>query len=156
MEHIGLTREETHRVSEIIAGLDAAPLSAGSERRIRPRVDYVHAMWLCLPEAAGRPWAHVHSRNLSTGGLAFLTRKDFKTGQHVVVSHYVGEQMPHLVLACVRFSRLVYVGICEVGIEFLAAKPDPQQRREIPADWIQTAMRSAWEIQHAMPAGARS
>lgn len=150
MPHIGITRQEVQKIAAIIAELDAAPLSAAADRRERPRIDYAHPMWLCLPEDPNRTWTHVHSRNLSTGGLAFLTRNTLLTGQSVVMSHLVGERTPQLVLATIRFIRAVNPSISEVGIEFLASVPDPRQARNIPADWIQHALRASWELKHPL------
>ena len=144
MQHIGLSRQEIQRIEAVISDLDAATPSAESDRRLRPRVDYSHGMWLCLPDAPEHPWIHIFSRNLSTGGLAFLARKEFLPGEHIVVSHTLGERVPHLVLGCVKFCRIVYVGICEVGIEFVSARSDPTNSREIPPEWIATAQRTAW------------
>jgi hypothetical protein len=150
MHHIGITREETRKIAAIIAELDAAPGPAGADRRERPRIDYAHPMWLCLPENAARTWAHVHSRNLSTGGLAFLTRNTFYAGQHVVISHLVGERTPQLVFAAVRFVRAVNPSISEVGVEFLASVADPKQQRQIPADWMEFALKAAWAAKHPL------
>jgi hypothetical protein len=150
MHHIGVTRADTQKIAALISELDAAPAPAAADRRERPRIDYAHPMWLCLPENAAQTWAHVHSRNLSTGGLAFLTRNQFFTGNHVVISHLVGERTPQLVLGAVRFARAINAGIFEVGVEFLASVSDPQRRRQIPSDWIEFALKASWVAKHPL------
>jgi hypothetical protein len=150
MQHIGITRQEIQKIAALIAELDSAPLSAGAERRERPRIDYAHPMWLCVPEDTARTWSHVHSRNLSTGGLAFLTRNNFLVGQHVVISHLVGERTPQLVLAGIRFARAVNASISEVGVEFLASIADPRQLRQIPAEWVEFALKASWQAKHPL------
>ncbi len=125
MYHIGLSREEIEHVGHLIAKLDAQPLAEDADRRVHPRIDFSHPMWLNLPSEPGAPWVHILSRNLSTGGLSFLTRKLFYMNQHLVISHELNENTPLLVLAKVCFCRSVKMGIQEVGLAFGAIEYDP-------------------------------
>ena len=103
MSHIGLSREEMQYLSTLIARLDARGPGGGADRRGMPRIDFSHALWLNLPTEPGQPWVHILSRNLSTGGLAFLTRQIFYVNQHLVISHELNEKEPLLVLS--QFTR---------------------------------------------------
>src|SRR6476646_2702039 len=94
--HIGLSRDETLEVVDLIHQLDGAPPSSAADRRIRPRIDFCHPMWINLPTEPGQPWIHVFSRNLSTGGLAFLARRQFENDEYLVISHHLNEGMPQL------------------------------------------------------------
>src|SRR5271157_4502998 len=123
--HIGLSREEIDHVQSLNDRLDAQPAGEGADRRVHPRIDFSHAMWLNLPTEPGAPWIHIFSRNLSTGGLAFLSRRIFYVDQHLVISHELKENTPLLVLASVCFCRKVDSTIHEVGLALKAIEYDP-------------------------------
>jgi hypothetical protein len=142
--HIGLSRSEIERMQQLIARLDAQPLGPGADRREHPRIDFNHPLWLHLPTEPGRPWVHIYSRNLSTSGLSFLSRKLVYTGQHLVISHELAEKESQLVLAQVCFCRSIEMGIMEVGLTFKAAEPDPERKRNIPPKWMGLVMRNDW------------
>jgi len=142
--HIGLSRQELDRVQALIADLDAAPPSPGAERRIRPRIDFCHAMWLSLPLAPGKPWVRIHSRNLSTGGLAFVARQPFALGSYVVVSHHLNEGCDQLALCLVRFCRQADVRLYETGVEFEQVVNDPDSHRRVPTEWASLVLRNLW------------
>ena len=86
------------------------------------------------------PWVYVYSRNLSTGGLSFLSRELFYSGQYVVISHELGEAATMLVLCRVCYCRPIDLGVQEVGLAFVTAKADPGNKREIPDDWRKRAL----------------
>lgn len=144
MIHIGLSREETLEIEELIASLDAAAPSSDADRRIRPRIDFCQPMWINLPTEAGQPWIHVFSRNLSTGGLAFLARHQFSIDDYLVISHHLNEGLPQLALCCVKFMRGVTDSIFEIGLEFQAIAPDPGSQRQIPPRWTSMILRNTW------------
>ncbi len=144
MIHIGLSREETQQVESVIAQLDAAPASSAADRRVRPRIDFCHPMWINLPTESGQPWIHVFSRNLSTGGLAFLARREFALEEYLVISHHLNVGFPQLALCCVKFSRAVAEGIFEIGLEFQAIAPDTDNLRQIPPRWTSLILRNTW------------
>ena len=156
MLHIGLTRQEIDRVAGIIEKLDQMPPSpevrGGRDRRIRPRIDFSHAMWLALPLEPGRPWVRIYSRNLSTGGMAFIARAPYALGSYVVISHHLNEECDQLALSCVRLCRLVDEGLYEIGVEFQTLSPDPRGQRRIPPGWLSQVLRYLW-VARAMPDG---
>ena len=135
MKHIGLTRQEIEHLQALIARLDSQDDSPSSDRRVNPRIDFAQPMWLNLPCESGQPWIHVYSRNLSTGGLSFLTRAIFYSDQQVVIAHELNETTSMLVLCRVCFCRTIDLGVQEVGLAFVTAKSDPQHKREIPEEW---------------------
>ena len=154
MFHIGLSRDEIHRVQQIIARLDAKPISAQADRREHPRIDFNHPLWLNLPTEPGKPWVHIFSRNLSTSGLAFLSRKIFYVGQHLVISHELMESCSQLVLARVCFCRSVTAGIQEVGLTFAVTQKDPDKLRNIPVPWLALVLQNDWLARQKFPVGA--
>ena len=154
MYHIGLTRAEIEHLQEVIARLDAKSRSDHDDRRVHPRIDFSHPMWLNLPAEAGQPWVHVYSRNLSTGGLSFLSRNIFYAEQHVVISHELNELASMLVLCRVCFCRPTDLGIMEVGLAFVEAKADPECRREIPAEWLSRLLQKDALCRRKFPAAA--
>src|ERR1051325_1204570 len=111
MQHIGLTRQEIERLETLIARLDAQLPDYAADRREHPRIDFCHPMWLNIPSDPSNPWIHVYSRNLSTGGLGFLTRHLFYANQHVIISHELKEDIPLLVLCRVCFCRTIDMGV---------------------------------------------
>lgn len=144
MEHIGLTRQEIEHLQQVIARLDAQSPANDADRRVHPRIDFSHPMWLNLPGEAGRPWVHVYSRNLSTNGLGFLTRHLFYAGQHLVIAHELNEFTPMLVLSRVCYCRPIDLGIFEVGLAFVSARPDKNSAREIPVEWLTQVLQKDW------------
>ncbi len=144
MVHIGLSRDEIEHIGELIARLDAQPLGEGADRRVHPRIDFSHPMWLNLPTEPGAPWVHIFSRNLSTGGLSFLSRKLFYVDQQLVISHELKENTPLLVLAKVCFCRSVEMDVQEVGLVFSAIEYDPERSRRVPARWMSMVLQSDW------------
>jgi hypothetical protein len=155
MGHIGLSREELDYMQTLIARLDAQEPGAGSERRVRPRIDFSHPLWLNMPTEPGKPWVHILSRNLSTGGLAFLTRQIFYVNQHLVISHELNEKEPLLVLSRVCFCRPVDMRVFEVGLAFVAVEKDPQRVRKVPAHWLHQVMRTDWLARQKLTAVVR-
>ena len=154
MYHIGLTRDEVDRVERIISQLDARPLAEAACRREHPRIDFRHPLWLNLPTEAGRPWIHIYSRNLSTSGLAFLSKKLFYVDQHLVVSHELMESCPQLVLSRVCFCRTIDEGIQEIGLNFVVSQKDSQRLRQIPPTWLALVLQNDWFARQKFPMSA--
>lgn len=144
MSHIGLSRQEIEYLQTLITRLDAQDPGPGADRRVRPRIDFTHPLWLNLPTEPGQPWVHILSRNLSTGGLAFLTRQIFYVNQHLVISHELNEKEPLMVLARVCFCRPVDMTVFEVGLAFITVEKDPQRERKVPAHWLHQVVKQDW------------
>jgi len=142
--HIGLSQQETVDIMDLIAHLDAAPAPAEANRRSRPRMDFCHPMWMNLPTEPGQPWIHVFSRNLSTTGLAFLVRRPFAIDEYLVIAHHLNEGLAQLALCNVKYCRPVTAAVFEVGLEFQAMAPDPDNMRRIPARWTALVHRNTW------------
>jgi len=156
VQHIGLTLQEIDHLQQVIAKLDAQNPSDGEDRRVHPRIDFSHPMWLNLPGEPERPWVHVYSRNLSTGGLSFLTRNLFYADQHLVIAHELNELTPMLVLCRVCFCRPIDLGIMEVGLGFISVQADPYAKREIPAEWLARVLQNDWLSRRKFPAEAQA
>jgi len=152
--HIGLSHDEVERIERLISQLDAQPPSAAACRREYPRVDFRHPLWLNLPTEPGRPWIHIYSRNLSTSGLAFLSKKLFYVDQHLIISHELMESCPQLVLARVCFCRTVENDIQEVGISFVVSQKDPERLRQIPTTWLALVLQNDWLARQKFPLSA--
>jgi len=140
------------RVETLIAELDAAAPAAGADQRERPRIDFCQAMWLNQPLQSGQPWVHVMSRNLSTGGLAFISRRPIPAGSFLIVAHHLNEGSDQLTLCCVRFCRQVDANLFEIGMAFQEARPDPGRLRDIPPAWNSRVLRSQWAARHGAQA----
>jgi hypothetical protein len=142
--HIGLSRQEVEHLQRLITKLDAEAGTQYDDRRIHPRIDFSHPMWLNLPTEAGQPWVHIYSRNLSTGGLSFLTRNLFYRDQHLVISHELNENVPLLVLCRVCFCRTIDLGVQEVGLAFIKVIADLNRRRNVPPEWATLVLQGDW------------
>lgn len=153
---MGLTFQEMQHLQEVIARLDAVAAETGgpggADRRVHPRIDFAKPMWLLVPADPDQKWNYVYSRNLSTGGLSFLSRGLFYAGQYVVISHELGENASMLVLCRVCFCRPIDLGVREVGLAFVTARADPGARRDIPAEWRARALETDWMMQSKVPA----
>jgi hypothetical protein len=156
VKHIGLTRTEIEHLQTLIARLDAGESPADAERRVHPRIDFKHPMWLNLPGEVGQPWIHVYSRNLSTGGLSFLTRAIFYANQRVVIAHELNEITSMLVLCRVCYCRTIDLGVQEVGLAFITVKADPLHKREIPEDWKAQVLQDDPLARRRFPAGTEA
>ena len=154
MYHIGLSRDEVDRVEQLIEHLDAQPLSSAACRREHPRIDFRHPLWLNLPTEPGRPWIHIYSRNLSTSGLAFLSKKLFYVEQHLILSHEFMESCPQLVLGRVCFCRTVDRNIQEIGLNFVVSQKDPEKLRKIPTTWLALVLQNDWLARQKFPLSA--
>jgi|GEM_PF-2449990 len=152
VQHIQLTPDELAHLQKLIARLDAKPLTEAANRRGSERVEFNHPMWLNLPTEPGQPWVHIFSRNLSSGGLSFLTRKLFYQGQHLVISHQLHEPVPQLVLCVVKFCRAVDFGVMEVGLQFKTSVLDPENQRRVPAEWRRLVLQQDWFARSKQPA----
>ena len=151
MKHIGVSPSDIEQVRRIVARLDAQADGPDADRRVHPRINFAHPMWLNLPASLGKPWVHVFSRNLSTGGLAFLTRHIFYSGQYLIIAHQLNENCPQLVLCKVGFVRTVSMGIMEIGLIFQTALADPDNRRIVPSEWTTLVLRNDWLARHEHP-----
>ena len=154
MQSIGLTLQEIQHLQTVIARLDAAAAANGdhsAERRIHPRIDFAKPMWMLVPTDPDQKWTYVYSRNLSTGGLSFLSRNLFYAGQYVVISHELGESAAMLVLCRICFCRPIDLGVQEVGLAFVTAKADPGTRRDVPSEWRARALEADWMTQSKTP-----
>ena len=156
MKHIGLTRMEIEHLQSLIARLEANETSTHADRRVHPRIDFKHPMWLNLPTETGQPWIHVYSRNLSTGGLSFLTRAIFYADQRVVIAHELNEITSMLVLCRVCYCRTIDLGVQEVGLAFITVKADPLHKREIPDEWRSQILQDDPLARRKFPAGAEA
>jgi len=154
VQHIGLTRQEIQHLEQVILRLDAQGPSEGVDRRVHPRIDFAHPMWINVPADPAQPWVHVYSRNLSTGGLSFLTRNIFYTGQHLIISHELNEMVAMLVLCRVCYCRTIDLGVQEVGMAFVAARADPNRAREIPPEWLARVLENDALSRRSFPIGA--
>jgi hypothetical protein len=152
--HIGLSRHEVEHLQRLITKLDADAGSQYDDRRVHPRIDFSHPMWLNLPTEMGQPWVHIYSRNLSTGGLSFLTRNLFYKDQHLVISHELNENVPLLVLCRVCFCRTIDLGVQEVGLAFVKVTADPNRQRAVPSDWTSMVLQGDWLARSKHPASA--
>lgn len=154
MYHIGLSRQEVEHLEALIARLDAQAGNDYDDKRIHPRIDFSHPMWLNLPTEPGQPWVHIYSRNLSTGGLSFLTRNLFYADQHLVISHELNENVPLLVLCRVCFCRTIDLGIQEVGLAFVKVAADPGRQRNVPPEWMSIVLQGDWLARRKQPEAA--
>jgi hypothetical protein len=154
MNNITLSRQETARIAQLLEELDAALASdseaaAWAERRLRPRIDFAHPMSIRLSLEEGQPWIEVFSRNLSTGGLAFLAKQPFAKDSFLILAHHLNEGADQLALCRITFCRPIESAYYEIGVTFEAIVPDENSRRIIPSEWHSKVLRTTWVTRDA-------
>lgn len=92
---------------------------------------------------AGMPSVPMHTRNISTSGIGFLSKRVFKKGEVIGVHLLAGHRISKLMLCRVTFCRYVRSGLHEVGAEFVEARPVFGGVPRIPTTWIEQAQRGA-------------
>jgi hypothetical protein len=93
---------------------------------------------------SGHPKVRIFTRNISTGGLGFLTYREFHKGEYVVLPLGLPGGRTKLCFVLAQFVRYISGGLYEVGVEFLAANDvEPKAPYSVPHEWIMTARSSS-------------
>ena len=140
-----VTSDQKAKIAEILKLLDQIPVPASIEnRRGASRVRARMPIDVFLLTVRGVPTLTVHTRNISTRGIGFVSRRAFKMGELVVFDVNIVPAVAKLVLARITFARYVRDGLYEIGAEFeeSVVRDDPDKpcpSNNLPAHWLETS-----------------
>lgn len=135
-----ISNEQLVQIQEILARLDRGPLqSLSTNRRRAQRINLRTAMMAIVFHTTGPQEVKIFTRNISTSGVGFISRRPFKPEERVVIPFEVPGQTGKLVLAKLTFARYIPGGVYDAGAEFIECIPDPGGPDRIPEHWISGA-----------------
>lgn len=131
------TTEQIARIEEILRLLDQQRIDASANRRRAQRVN-IHAALtaMVLAESGGDATLKIYSRNISTSGIGFVSRRMCKKGERLALSFDLPGKPHKLVLAKVTFCRYVRAGLYDAGAEFIECISGEIGRKGIPGHWM--------------------
>ena len=114
-----------------ISQMEGRPPYSGTRRH--PRVEFRRTVDLVVLSLSGDAVITAHGRDISQGGLGFVSRRIFTLQEMVAV------RLPHdLVLSEVRYCEYISHGIYAAGVSFLdILKADPAT--PVPMGWVRRA-----------------
>ena len=129
-------------IDELDAKAEDEHLLAPSQRRRQcPRYPFRAACTILSPSAGETNSAKLggHTRNLSRGGLGLLVRGVFSTGTVLEIQVAPAGREPVFMAGVVRFCRYAGRGYREIGVELLAARPEPIRSRQagVPSELLE-------------------
>jgi hypothetical protein len=136
-----LSLEQRTKIEDILKALDQCPSKEIENRRQASRVSIRTHLTCHLLMVPGYPQIQIHTRNISTNGMGFVSRRPFKTGELLVVEFMLVPKMGKLLLTAATFSRYVREGLYEVGCTFRESVPKQEMestytRDRFPARWL--------------------
>lgn len=134
-----LSLDKQHQDLQIVIDqLNAEMKNPSDNRRRRPRKEINIALWVYLLGLRHMPRVKVHSRDISVGGISFLSKRSFPERMLVATQLDTSGLMPRkMLLTKIRFCRYVRGGHFQVGAEFIEAIDG--QASDIPTHWIEHA-----------------
>jgi hypothetical protein len=131
------TTEQIARIEEILRLLDQQRTDASANRRRADRIN-IHASLTAMVLADNGTDAslQIYSRNISTSGIGFVSRRMCKKGERLALSFDLPGRPHKLVLAKVTFCRYVRAGLYDAGAEFLECITGEVGRKGIPGHWM--------------------
>jgi len=128
------TNEQLERVEAILQQLDHFPgPETATNRRRSSRVNIHAAMSATIISESGEGKLQLFSRNISTSGIGFVSRRPCKSGERLAILFELPAKPPKLVLAKITFCRYVRAGLYDAGAEFLDCVSAVANR--IPPHW---------------------
>jgi hypothetical protein len=135
-----VSAEQLAQLQDIIKQLDrVAALGDDSKRRRSVRMNIRMPLTALVLVTVGQPSIHIFSRNISTCGIGFVSRRPFKIGEPIAISIRLGEQPSKLVLTKTTFCRYLRSGLYEMGGEFVESILDSTGKDRIPSRWLPSA-----------------
>jgi hypothetical protein len=129
------TNDQLSRIDEILRQLDqSVPTKEQENRRRSPRIIIHTTLDTYVLSPGGNLGIQIFTRNISTSGIGFVSRRFCKVGENIALSFILPDRSPKLVLAHITFSRYVRAGLYEAGAEF-AECISGEGERDIPPHW---------------------
>ncbi len=146
-----ISNEQIDHIHMILQQLDAQNPGPGANRRTAKRLNVRMALTVHLLSDHNSPISQIYTRNVSTSGIGFVTKRVFKPKEYLAVSFQIGNHLPKLVLARVTFCRYVKGALHESGAAFVESITENTTLVDkIPPHWAQMA-----QPHFAIPALAR-
>jgi hypothetical protein len=127
------TTEQIERIEEILRLLDAQTAETGSNRRRAKRINIHATLAATVLCENGDATLQVYTRNISTSGIGFVSRRLCKKGERLALTFDLPGKPPKLVLAKVTFCRYVRAGLYDAGAEFMECVAGTGR---IPGHWF--------------------
>lgn len=126
--------KQHHELQSVIEQLNAEKKNPPDNRRNRPRKEISMPLWVYLLGLPHMPRVKVHSRNISVGGISFLSKRSFPERMLVATQLETnGLTANKIILTKIRFCRYVRQGHFQVGAEFMEALDGNME--DVPASW---------------------
>ena len=139
---VEMTIDQRNKIEEILKILDQYPpptevTNRRQSTRVRIRA-HLNCFLLAVP---GFPSIQIHTRNISTAGIGFVSRRPFRAGELVVIEMNLLPKNSKLILTEATFNSYVREGLYEVGCTFREAAPKNEYVSEniaesLPANWL--------------------
>ncbi|MGN6366746.1 MAG: PilZ domain-containing protein [Phycisphaerae bacterium] len=132
-----LSADQQAVLSEVLLHLDKMPPSPRANRRRAIRHGLRTTMEAILVGEEQNPRIRIFTRNISTSGIGFVSRRPFKQGEKIAFGFQCAGEERKIILAKVTFVRYVRRGMYEMGAEFTdamreSAAPAAMQRMICP------------------------
>ena len=145
-----MTTEQRTRIEEILRTLDQFPVPKELiNRRHSPRLKVRTSLTSYLLAVPGYPAIQIHTRNICTSGIGFVSRRPFRRGEFLAVELYMLPHLSKLILCETTFSRYVRDGMYDIGCVF----QESIRREEIEARYTRERIPPAW-VEKGLPAHA--
>ena len=128
------------KILAILSSLDDASIAPNENRRNKSRMPFRHDIAIVSLGGTDEEKFTIHTRNISTSGVGFLSRRPFEKGERFVLPIRIAGAKDKVVLCRVTFSRYISAGLYGVGAEFEKSAANPSADLVIPADWKAQAM----------------
>jgi hypothetical protein len=130
------TNEQLARIEEILRLLDQQTSESSANRRRAKRVNVRVSIEARVLSDSVDATLQVYTRNISTSGIGFVSRRLCKKGERLALSFELPDRPHKLVLARVTFCRYVRAGLYDAGAEFLECISGTVDRRGVPGHWL--------------------
>lgn len=130
--------KQHQELQNVIEQLNAEKKNPQDNRRRRIRKDINMSLWIYLLGLPHLPRVKVHSRNISVGGISFLSKRSFPERMYVATQLDGGSpDTCKILLTKIRFCRYIRQGHFQVGAEFVEAANGGMS--DIPGSWVDRA-----------------
>jgi hypothetical protein len=129
--------EQLEQIQDILSQLDHnAAAKKVDNRRNSARVTVRTTIGAILLAANNQTLVKIYSRDLSTAGIGFVTRRCCSAGEQFALPFDVRGMPPKLVLARITFCRYIRAGLYTVGAKFVEAIPNADRQNRVPEHWL--------------------
>jgi hypothetical protein len=122
----GTPSKQSALLSDIMRQLDDVPPDPAASRRRARRCDVRTSFSAILVDIEQHPQVRIYTRNISTSGIGFVSRRQFKIDERIAVAIKWPNAEGKILVAKVTFSSYIRKGMYETGAEFQHALLESQ------------------------------